>query len=64
MQTGRIRKFVAVCLLGVFATLNTGCIDAISRAFVNGFGFSLGSVPAQILADYIQGFLNPDDAAE
>ena len=54
MQNGNFRRFVVVSVLGVACTvLNTGCIDKIGQAFINGFGFSFGAVPANIISDYI-----------
>lgn len=65
MKRGRLGRSLA---LGLFATcitvLNTGCVDRILQNALVGFGFGLGNIPVQFVADTVLGFLNPDDAAE
>jgi len=54
MNRGRFGRTLA---LGLFAAcvsvLNTGCIDRIFQNALVGFGFSLGALPANLLADEI-----------
>jgi len=62
MKRGRFGRSLA---LGLFATcvtvLNTGCIDRIAQNILVGFGFSLGALPAGIVADWVTGFLGGTD---
>jgi len=64
MKRENIGRTAALGLLGAgLAGCNTGCIvEAIGQNMVVGFGFSLGALPAQIIADqFLAGFLTPDD---
>jgi hypothetical protein len=51
--------------LGLFAAcvsiLNTGCIDKIAQNLLVGFGFTLGSLPAQYVYDQAIGIVTPDE---
>jgi len=62
MNRGRIGRTLT---LGVFAAcvavLNTGCIDKIFQNAIVGFGFSLGALPAEIVADQLFASLFPTD---
>lgn len=62
MNRGRFGRTLA---LGLFAAcvsvLNTGCIDAIMQNALVGFGFTLGSYPAQYVYDNTLGTVIPDD---
>lgn len=62
MNRGRFGRTLA---LGLFAAcvsiLNTGCIDRIAQNMLVGFGFTLGSLPAQFIYDQALGLINPDD---
>ena len=64
MKRGRIGRSLA---LGLFATvvtvLNTGCIDRILQNALVGFGFGLGNIPVQFVADTVLGFITPDTTA-
>jgi hypothetical protein len=53
MKRERIGRIAAVGLIGTaLAGCNSGCIvDAIGQNMLVGFGFSLGALPAQIIAD-------------
>jgi hypothetical protein len=63
MNRGRFGRTLAVCTLAVCATVfNTGCIDRIFQNMLIGFGFSLGALPAQVVADqFLAGFLGGGD---
>lgn len=67
MNRGRIGRTLTLGLFAACLTvLNTGCIDRILQNAIVGFGFSLGALPAEIVADQIFGtFLtdNNDDGA-
>lgn len=58
MKRGRFCRTAALGLFSVFATImNTGCIDTIAQNILVGFGFSLGALPAQFVADtFLAGF--------
>lgn len=62
MNRGRFGRTLA---LGLFAAcvsiLNTGCIDRIAQNMLVGFGFTLGSLPAQYVYDLALGFVNPPE---
>jgi hypothetical protein len=51
------RSFGRSAAIGMFAIcvamLNTGCIDRIGQWALNGFGFSLGGIPATIVSGFI-----------
>lgn len=63
MNRGRIGRSLALGLLGIFASVfNTGCIDTIGQNMLVGFGFSLGALPANYIADtFLVGLLPTDD---
>jgi len=52
MKRGRMGRILS---LGFFACcttiLNTGCLNNIGTAMLDGFGLSLGSLPANYIAD-------------
>lgn len=63
MKNRRFQRFLA---LGVFAASGSlfqlGCsLERIGRSVFEGFGFSLGAIPAQFVADALLGFVNPPD---
>jgi hypothetical protein len=45
----------------VLSVLNTGCIQTIGQNLLVGFGFSLGALPAQIVADQLLGAFITND---
>jgi hypothetical protein len=55
---GRILSlgFFAICT----TVLNTGCLDNIGQAMLDGFGLSLGALPANYIADTYLASLFPD----
>jgi hypothetical protein len=65
MNRGRFCRTLAIGLLASCAAVfNTGCIDRILQNAIVGFGFSLGALPANILADQLfAGFLGGDDGS-
>ncbi len=62
MNRGRFGRTLA---LGFFAScltvLNTGCLQNIGQALLDGFGFSLGALPANFIADTFLVGLFPTD---
>lgn len=63
MNRGRFGRSLAVGLFAVcVSVLNTGCIERIGQNVLNGFGFSLGALPAQIVGDFIFGTFLGDQA--
>lgn len=66
MNRGRFGRKLCVGLLATCASVfNVGCIDRVLENAVVGFGFSLGALPAQVVADFIFGsFLTPDDGTD
>jgi len=65
MKRENIGRTAALGLLGAaLAGCNTGCIDTIGQNMLVGFGFSLGALPANFIADtFFADLLNPDDGA-
>jgi succinate-acetate transporter protein len=63
MNRGRLVRSLALGLCAtVLSVLNTGCIQTIGQNLLVGFGFSLGALPAQIVADQLFGsFLTGND---
>lgn len=56
MNRGRFGRTLAIGMLATCLTvLNTGCIQNIFQNALVGFGFSLGALPAQIVADQLFG---------
>jgi len=52
MNRGRFGRTLALGIFAVCAAvLNTGCIDKIAQNMLVGFGFTLGSLPAQYVYD-------------
>lgn len=62
MNRGRFGRTLAVGICATCLTvLNTGCIDRILQNALVGFGFSLGALPANIIADQLlAGFLGDE----
>lgn len=60
MKRGRLARTLA---LGLFATcvsvLNTGCVGTAMQNLLVGFGFTLGSLPAQYVYDQLIGIVQP-----
>jgi len=56
MKRGRLARKLAV---GLFATsvsvLNIGCVDTVGQNILVGLGFQLGSIPGDLIANYITG---------
>ena len=65
MNRGRFRRNLAMGLCGLFLVgCNAGCIERIFQNAIIGFGFSLGALPANILADQLfAGLLGGTDGA-
>ena len=62
MNRGRIGRTLALAIFsGCVTILNTGCIDKIFQNMIVGFGFSLGALPAQVVADQLFASLFPTD---
>jgi hypothetical protein len=62
MKRGSIGRTAALGLVaGTLTVANTGCIlEAIGQNAIVGFGFSLGALPAQFIADtFLADLLNP-----
>jgi hypothetical protein len=61
MKNSGFRRFLA---LGAFTACGTlfqfGCsLDRVGRSIWEGFGFSIGAIPAQFVADALLGFVTP-----
>jgi hypothetical protein len=62
MNRGRFGRNLALGLcVTVLSVLNTGCIQTIGQNLLVGFGFSLGALPAQIVADQLLGAFITND---
>jgi hypothetical protein len=66
MKRGSIGRTAALGLLGAgLAGCNAGCLETIGQNILVGFGFSLGALPANFIADtFFADLLNPADPAE
>jgi hypothetical protein len=62
MNRGRFGRTLALGLFAaVVSVLNTGCIDKIAQNMLVGFGFTLGSLPAQYVYDLALGVIAPPE---
>ena len=60
MNRGRFGRTLALGLFAACVTvLNTGCINTIAQNLLVGFGFTLGSLPAQYVYDLALGIVVP-----
>jgi hypothetical protein len=64
MKRERMGRIAAVGLMGTaLAGCNAGCLETIGQNILVGFGFSLGALPANFIADtFLADLLNPPDA--
>lgn len=63
MRLNKFSKLAALTLAGGLV-LGSGCsLNGLLRNVWVGFGYSLGSIPADIVGGWIEGFLTPDTTA-